>query len=126
MAHTALRSIGAVLAGFVTVAVLSIAADALLEAVGIFPPPSEGLFVTWMLALALLYRCAFTVLGGYVNARLAPTAPVRHAIILGIIGTVAAIIGTIVGWDLSAHWYPLALAVTGLPCTWLGGKLGSR
>ena len=47
----------------------------------------------------------------------------KHAVILGIFGTISGIGGVIVGWDLSAHWYPISLAVLALPSTWLGGKL---
>ena len=118
-----LKTIWAVFAGFVTVVILSVATDFALESVGIFPPPDQGLFITWMLILALAYRCVYTVAGGYVTARLAPDRPMRHVIILGIVGVVAGSIGVVVGWNLSAHWYPIALVITALPCTWLGGKL---
>lgn len=118
------KSIGAVSAGFVTVFVLSVGTDFVLEKLGIFPPQSRpGDTTTWMLVLALAYRSVFTVLGGYVTALLAPSRSLRHAVILGIIGTVAATLGAIAGWDLSAHWYPIALVIGALPCTWLGGKL---
>jgi hypothetical protein len=76
-----------------------------------------------MLMVALAYRCLFAIAGGYVTAMLAPNRPMRHAIILGLIGVVASILGTITGWNLSAHWYPILLILTSLPCTWLGGKL---
>lgn len=118
-----LKSIGAILAGFLTVVILSVGTDFVLETLGIFPPAGQGLFVSWMLILALIYRIIYTIAGGYVTAILAPDRPMQHAIILGIIGIVFAIIGTIVGWKLSAHWYPIALVITALPCTWLGGKL---
>jgi hypothetical protein len=117
------RSIGAIIAGIMTNVILSVTVDFILESAGVFPPPSQGLFVTWMLALALAYRCIFAVAGGYVTARLAPAEPMRHVIILACVGTVFGIIGTIVGWDLSDHWYPIALVLTALPCTWFGGKL---
>jgi len=121
-----LKSIGAVLAGFITVVILSVVTDYVLESLGIFPPPGQGLFVTWMLILAFTYRFIYTVIGGYVTALLAPANPMRHVTILGIIGTVAGTIGVFVGWDLSDHWYPMALAVTALPSTWLGGKLKTK
>ncbi len=122
-----LKSIGAVFAGFVTVVILSVATDSALEAADIFPPiSSAGLFVTWMLALALFYRTVYTVLGGYVTARLAPSNPMRHVMILGIIGTVAGTLGAIAGWNLSQHWYPIALAVLAYPSVWLGGKLKTK
>lgn len=122
-----LKSIGAILAGFITVVVLSMGMDWLMEIIGIFPPPSEeGLFITWMLALALIYRTIFTVLGGYVTAMLAPVNPMRHIIVLGVLGTLGGIVGIIVGWDLSSHWYPIALAVLAFPSIWVGGKLYLR
>jgi len=118
------KSIGAILAGFIAVFVLSIATDVVLEKLGVFPPQNEpASYVGWMLMLALIYRCAYTVLGGYITATLAPDRPMRHAITLGIIGVIAATLGAIAGWNLSQHWYPIALIITGLPCTWLGGKL---
>ena len=123
MNKTTFKSIGAILAGFITVVILSIVTDFILETLGVFPPPVKGLFTTWMLILALLYRSAYTVLGGYITAKLAPDRPMRHAIILGLIGIIAATLGAVAGWNLSQHWYPIALIITALPCTWLGGKL---
>jgi hypothetical protein len=118
------RSILAVLAGFITVFVLSVVTDAVLHAAHVYP---EGpLFNTWLLLLAFGYRSVFTVLGGYVTAKLAPQKPVKHAIILGVVGTIAGAAGTIAGWDLSSHWYPIALTVTAIPFTWLGAKLYER
>lgn len=122
-----IKSIGAVLAGFITVALLSVATDALLETVGVFPPVSStGLFVTWMLALALIYRSIYTVLGGYITARMAPQNPKRHVLALALLGFVAGVAGAVAGWDLSQHWYPVALAVTGPLFVWLGGWLRIR
>ncbi len=126
MTKNIFKSIWAVLAGFITVVVLSVGTDFVLEALNIFPPIGTGLFIPWMLVLALVYRSIYTVAGGYVTAMLAPNRPMRHAVILGIIGVVAATLGTIAGWDLSAHWYPIALIITALPCTWLGAKLKLR
>ena len=124
--NTTLKSIGAVLAGMLVTAILSIATDSVLEGLGIFPPPAQGLFVTWMLALALFYRSVYAVAGGYVTAKLASSNPMKHVLILGLIGTALSIVGTIVGWDLSDHWYPIALVFTSLPCVWLGGKLQTK
>ena len=124
--NTTMKSIGAVLAGMLVTAIISIATDSVLEGLGIFPPPAQGLFVTWMLALALFYRSVYAVAGGYVTAKLAPSNPMKHVLILGLIGTAVSIVGTFVGWDLSDHWYPIALVFTSLPCVWLGGKLQTK
>jgi hypothetical protein len=76
-----------------------------------------------MLGLALFYRSVYTALGGYVTASLAPSRPMRHALILAVIGTIAGILGTIANWDKSVAWYPIALIIISPFCLWLGGKL---
>lgn len=125
--HALIKSTGAVLGGFIAVALLSVATDALLETFGVFPPISAGgLFVPWMLALALFYRSAYTILGGYLAARLAPRAPMYHVVVLAVIGGIAGVAGAVAGWDLSAHWYPVALAVTGPVFIIIGGLLRVR
>jgi len=122
-----LKSIGAIIAGFATVFILSVTTDTVLEKVGIFPPPSEmGLFVTWMLVSAFVYRSVYAVVGGYVTAWLAPASPMRLVGILGVLGTIGGIMGVIAGWNLSQHWYPIALAVTAFPLVWWGGKLRQK
>jgi hypothetical protein len=122
-----LKSIWAVVAGFLTVVVFSMGTDKVLEATGIFPPPSDmGLFVPWMLAFALVYRTIYTVLGGYVTAWLAPQNPMKHVWVLAILGQLGGIMGVVAGWNLSAHWYPIALAVLAIPSVWLGGYLRTR
>ncbi|MGX5817112.1 hypothetical protein ACWKWU_02890 [Chitinophaga lutea] len=117
------KSIGAIVAGFATVVVLSILTDFILESAGIFPPPGNGLYITWMLLLALAYRTVYTVIGGYVTAALAPSRPMRHARILGIVGTIAGIAGVFASLGMSPLWYPIALALLALPSTLLGGWL---
>jgi hypothetical protein len=120
------KSIGAILVGVIAIVVLSVITDMILEKSGIFPSPEQGIFVPWMLILALIYRCIYAVAGGYTTATLAPNKPMLHAIILGVIGIVASAFGAIAAWNLSAHWYPIALVITALPCTWLGDKLKTK
>ncbi len=121
------KSIGAVLAGMITGAALSIGTDTILETTGVFPNFEEvskyGFNTPWMLTLALFYRSIYTVAGGYITAILAPNRPIRHAVILGIIGVVVSTLGAFVAWELSPAWYPIALILIALPCVWLGAKL---
>jgi hypothetical protein len=120
-----LKSIWAIVAGMLVGAVLSIGTDLILEKTGIFPPQQSGLFVAWMLGLALIYRCIYNTAGCYVAAALAPNRPMGHALTLGGIGLVVTILGSIANWSASASaaWYPIALIVLTLPAAWLGGKL---
>ncbi len=124
--NTTFKNIGAIVAGFIAVVILSVATDAVLEKIGVFPPPINGLFVTWMLVLALAYRCVYTILGGYITARLAADLPMRQVKILGILGLIGGALGIIAGWNLSAHWYPILIFLTAFPCTWWGGRLFTK
>src|SRR5213594_1658842 len=121
-----LRRIGAVLAGFLAIFILSIATDVALHATGVFPPwgqpMSDALFL-----LATAYRIVFSVGGCYVAARLAPDKPMQHALALGIVGVVVSTAATVVTWnrgpEFGPKWYPIALIVVAMPCAWLGGRL---
>jgi hypothetical protein len=121
-----LKSIGAVLAGFVAVFVLSLGTDVVLHATGVFPPwdqrMSDALFL-----LATAYRTIYCSAGSYIAARLAPNRPMGHALALGILGLVVSTAGAVVTWNkgpaFGPHWYPVALVVTAIPCAWLGGRL---
>lgn len=120
-----LRSVGAVLAGFVAVFVLSLGTDQVLHMLKVYPPWNQPMYDPGLNFLALAYRIVYTVFGGYLTARLAPRSPLRHAFVLGIVGLIMATVGVIAtsGMNLGPRWYPIALALTALPCTWLGGVL---
>jgi hypothetical protein len=113
-------------AGALTGIILSIGTDMLLRADGIFAPlgqpMSGGLFL-----LAAAYRTVYGVAGSYIAARLAPSRPMKHALILGAIGLAVNIVGAVVTWDKSPEfgpkWYPLVLVAVGMPQSWLGGKI---
>src|SRR4051812_5117479 len=89
------RSIGSVVAGIVVIVALSVITDMILENVGLFPPPTQGLFDANLLIIALFYRTVYALLGGYVTAKLAPANPMKHVTILLIIGTVMGLLGVI-------------------------------
>ena len=123
-----LKGIAAILAGLIFIVVSHSLTDFVLESLGIFTPPKKGFHTTWMVVTATIYRSVFSVVGGYITAALAPNRPMRYAVILGIIGLVASTIAAIVTipMGIAPAWYPIALAILALPCTWLGGKLRTR
>jgi hypothetical protein len=122
-----LKSIGAIVAGFLAVGILHTVTDLILEKTGIFPRPDQPAALgTKYLAIAAIYRNIYNVFGGWITGRLAPSGPVGHAIILGLLGLLANIAGGIVMWKIGAHWYPFVLSVLALPSCWLGGVLAGR
>ena len=62
------KSIGAVLAGFIVGAALSVGTDSLFQAMKVYPPPDQGFFIPWMIVLAIIYRSLYNVAGCYVTA----------------------------------------------------------
>jgi hypothetical protein len=123
------KSIGAILAGLIAVTVLSLGADVLLHAAGIYPPWGEPMSDS-QFALATAYRSVFALGGSFVSAQLAPFKPMQHAVALGGIGFLLALLGTIVTWnggpEYARKWYPITLILISLPGGWLGGKLSTR
>ena len=84
------RSILALFVGMLTNVIPGIATDAALVALGLFPPLNEpAAFSTPLLILATAYRSLYGIAGGYFTARLAPSRPIAHSFVLGLVGFVA-------------------------------------
>jgi len=120
-----LRRVGAVLLALFTVVALSSALDAVMHGTGVFPamgrpmPPS-----LWLLAVS--YRFAFTLLGGWIAARLDPARGMRAVWILTGLGIAFGLMGVganLAKPELGPLWYAWAVALTGPPASWLGGIL---
>ena len=120
------RRVGAVFSGLLVVFATTTAVDAVMHLSGVFPPTDAPPMSGQLFLLALAYRLAFGVLGGYVTARLAPDRPLRHALALGAVGLCLSIAGAVAMWNAGPAWYPLAVAASALPCAWLGGRLHGR
>ena len=124
-----LRSVGSVFAGFMVTVGDSTAADAVMQAAGIFASSAQAMSDS-LLALATSYRALFTVAGGFVTAWLAPNRPMRHVWILAGIGLLAGWGGLVVfysfgGGQLGPAWYAYSIPIEAIPCVWLGGRLAS-
>jgi hypothetical protein len=118
------RSLWAVLAGVVVIFVVTTLVDIALHVAGVYPPRGQPLTDNQSL-LATSYRIVISVGAAWLTARLAPDRPMKHALMLGYVGTVLGLIGVVVTWNLGLgpRWYPIALAVLAIPQCWLGGKL---
>ena len=117
------RSVGAVFAGLLTIFVLSLGTDQIFHTLGVYPPWGQPMRETRLLVLAFGYRLIYDVFGCWLTARLAPYAPMGHALSLGVIGTILSTLGAIEMWDFGPNWYPVLLAASSLPSAWLGGSL---
>ena len=118
------RSVWAVVAGVLTIVVGSTVVDQVLHAVKVYPPADQPLSDK-LAVLATAYRVVISIGGAWLTAKLAPNRPMRHAIILGLVGIVLGTIGVIATWNLGLgpRWYPIALVVLAVPQCWLGGRL---
>ncbi len=123
-----LKSIGAVLVGLLFIVVTHTLTDMLLESLGVFPPAEQGLHDPKLLILATFYRSILSIIGCYIAAKLAPSRPMLHALIIGFIGILLSTAGAVVAtqMDLGPLWYPILLIVLSLPLAWVGGWLATR
>lgn len=119
-----LKSIGAVFGGLFA-NFLAVPVDLAMHASGVFPPVGEDMSDT-RFALAFAYRLALAILGGFVTARLAPRAPLAHALVLAGLGVVLSSLGAATQWHLGHHWYPIALILVCVPASWAGARLTHR
>ena len=122
-----LKSILAIVVGFILVGVLSVGTDLILEATHMFPPISQPQAYTWqLLFLALIFRTVYAGIGGYITALLSPGKAMRDAKILAGIGFVVAVIGALSHLNLGNVWYPILLAILSPIAVVIGARLRVR
>jgi hypothetical protein len=122
-----MRSIVSIVVGFVTIFVLNLATNALFAAVAPGLLPREGAVTNVpVLLLVCVYVGIYGIAGCYAAARLAPSAPMRHALILGALGVALSVPVTIASWADAPAWFNLYNLLAILPYAWLGGWLRER
>ena len=121
-------SVIAVAVGVVAIFAVTTAVDVVLHLTRVYPPWGEPMWDDGLNALALAYRLPINVAGSWLIARMAPGAPLAHAMIGGGIGLLLSIAGAVVAirGNFGPAWYPIALAASALPSAWLGGWLYAR
>ena len=121
-----LRSIVAIVVGFVLIAALAMGTDMLVMRA--FPAAfNDG--VTNDLSILMLmaaYVAVYAITGCYVTARLAPDRPMRHALILGGLGLVMNVVATISLWGTAPAWYHILNLLLVMPYAWVGGRIRER
>lgn len=122
MKKETLKSITAVLAGFVVLTLLSLLTDSIFQKTGLMKTDPFDENPAWLIAIIIAYRTVFNTLGFYLCAYLAPAKPMKHALLLGLICFILTMVGAIAMWDVPPRWYPISLALLTLPAAWLSGK----
>jgi hypothetical protein len=119
-----LRSIFAVVVGFLIIGALSMGTAQVLQQnmPAAFGPggrvDSVGLLLFMQGCVAVYAIC-----GCWLAARLAPNRPMTHALVLGALGLVFNIIGVATRWDTAPAWYQILALALVMPYAWLGGRL---
>ena len=118
------RSVLSVVSGVLFVIIVTTLVDIALHVAGVYPPMDQPMSDS-LAVLATSYRIIIGIIGAWLTARLAPHKPMKHALILGAIGTVLGLVGVAASWgkELGPIWYPIALAVLAIPQSWAGGRL---
>jgi hypothetical protein len=117
------RSILAVAAGFLFIAVLAGGTGAARGAAGYLPANGEPMMDTGPVLLEAAYVALFAIAGCWLAARLAPSRPMRHALVLGLLGLAFNVVGAIATWGQRPDWAMLLNLALVMPYAWLGGRL---
>ena len=120
------RSILAIVAGLVVIGALSFASGAALAAAGVIPAQGQPVHGIHALLVITLSVAVFAIFGCWLTAYLAPSHPMRHALILGVLGLAFNVISLLAVWDLYPAWFSIASLALVMPYAWLGGRLRER
>jgi len=136
--HAALRSLLAIVAGFLTANVANIAGSILNGA--LFPALASAVVQNDPAALARAIEttpgagAAFAIVlvawvlgsfaGGYVAARIAARAPLAHALVVGALFMAGGVVNNLA--FPPPVWFWAATFVVFLPPAWLGGRIAAR
>lgn len=119
-----MRSVWAILAGFILIGILNFGTDAIMRAMSPWAfNAGGGSNNLTILLVQMLYSAVYGVVGCYVAARLAPSSPMKHALILGVIGLFVAGAANMMLWGHVPSWFVIINVLLIMPLAWFGGRL---
>jgi hypothetical protein len=120
------RSILAVLAGIIIWAVLWVGSNAFLAA--LFPAQykEEKKEYVPLLLLLIILSLIFSVIAGYLTARLAQRKEMTHTLVLGIIQLALGLVAEIANFDALPLWYHITFLALLIPGNVFGAMLRGR
>jgi len=120
------RSILAIVIGFLVIGALAFGTAMALTAAGVFPPATEPITDVGLLLLEAAFVAVYAIFGCWLAAFLAPSHPMRHALILGVLGLAFNVMGALAMSGQRPTWsVALNLALV-MPYAWIGGRLRER
>ena len=122
-----LRSVLAVITGFVVIGLLAFGTDAVMHSLapGKFGP-NNSVSDFGLLAFTEIYVFVYAVFGCWLCARIARRRPMFHALVLGVLGLVFNVVGASMTWQLYPRWYTVVGLLAVMPAAWVGGRLAER
>ena len=118
------RSLLAVFTGFSLIATLSVGTDMVLRmAVPSLFEVDGSTTSAPILLLTIAYVGLYATLGCYLAARMAPSAPMRHALVLGVLGLAFNVAGAVSSWAQYPVWYHVMSLLLVMVWAWLGGRM---
>jgi len=118
------RSLLAVLTGFLLITTLSVGTDVVLRMAVPSLFQADGSTVSApILLLTIAYVGLYAALGCYLAARMAPSAPMRHALVLGVVQLSFTIADTVFTWGKFPVWYRALSLTLVMMWAWLGGRM---
>ena len=113
-----LRSLGAILAGYLVIVLLTLLFFSLLD---LALPPGQ-ISNPWIL-FTLAFSVIAAVLGGWVTARLAKRHPRLHGFLLGAFLILMGLLSMSAAQGNEPFWYQASLLALALPAAWAGSAL---
>ncbi|HYW49353.1 MAG TPA: hypothetical protein VE861_02035, partial [Gemmatimonadaceae bacterium] len=110
--------------GFLAIGAASFGTDALIRSMRpeLFDA-AGGTTNTGILLFTIFYVGVYAIAGCYLAAAIAGRAPMKHALILGALGLVFNIAGTVAMWSTAPAWYHVISLLLVMPYAWIGGRL---
>jgi hypothetical protein len=117
------RSILAIVAGFMFIGALARVTGTTLQTAGVFPAVGEPVTDVARVLLETAYVAVFAITGCWLAALIAPSRPMRHALILGLLGLAFNVIVAVATWGQRPTWAVLLNLALVMPYAWIGGRL---
>lgn len=121
-----LRSILAVLAGIVSWAVLWVGSNAILASLFAAQYKVEKKDYVPLLLLLIVLSLIFSIIAGFITARLAQRKEMAHTLVLGVLQLAMGIAAQMANYDALPLWYHITFLLLLIPGNVLGGLLRSR